>query len=76
MRHIDFETYLDKVRGCFAGKAAIGTMGAPYEGVKMRMELKYRPEMTDELMFAIESGPLTTPSGGCPENIEDDELPF
>ena len=34
------------------------------------------PEMTDALMFAIESGPLTTPSGGCPENIGDDELPF
>ncbi|MBP5208278.1 MAG: ADP-ribosylglycohydrolase family protein [Clostridia bacterium] len=50
MRHIDFETYLDKVRGCFAGKAAIGTMGAPYEGVKMRMELKYRPEMTDAML--------------------------
>lgn len=47
MRRIDYEKYLDKVKGCFAGKAAIGTMGAPYEGVKMRMELGYRPEMTD-----------------------------
>ncbi len=46
-RKIDYKDYLDKVKGCFAGKAAIGTMGAPYEGVKMRMELKYRPEMTD-----------------------------
>lgn len=35
-----------------------------------------RPEMTDALMFAIESGPLTTPSGGYPENTGDDELPF
>ena len=50
MRRIGYEEYLDKVKGCFAGKAAIGTMGAPYEGVKMRMELKYRPEMTDAML--------------------------
>lgn len=50
MRRIGYEKYLDKVKGCFAGKAAIGTMGAPYEGVKMRMELKYRPEMTDAML--------------------------
>jgi DNA repair protein RadD len=35
-----------------------------------------RPEMTDALMFAIESGPLTSPAGGYHENIGDDELPF
>lgn len=50
MRRIGYGEYLDKVKGCFAGKAAIGTMGAPYEGVKMRMELKYRPEMTDAML--------------------------
>ncbi|MBQ7699247.1 MAG: ADP-ribosylglycohydrolase family protein [Clostridia bacterium] len=50
MRRIGYDKYLDKVKGCFAGKAAIGTMGAPYEGVKMRMELKYRPEMTDAML--------------------------
>lgn len=50
MRRIEYKRYLDKVKGCFAGKAAIGTMGAPYEGVKMRMELKYRPEMTDAML--------------------------
>ena len=49
-RKIDYEKYFDKVKGCFAGKAAIGTMGAPYEGVKMRMELSYRPEMTDAML--------------------------
>ena len=42
----------------------------------VKVECGDRPEMTDELMFAIESGPLTTPSGGCPENLDDDELPF
>ena len=50
MRRIQYEKYLDKVRGCFAGKAAVGTMGAPYEGVKMRMELEYRREMTDAML--------------------------
>ena len=50
MRRIGYEKYLDKVKGCFTGKAAIGTMGAPYEGVKMRMELKYRSEMTDAML--------------------------
>ena len=42
----------------------------------VKVECGDRPEMTDELMFAIESGPLTTPSGGYPENTDDDELPF
>ena len=50
MRRIDYVKYLDKVRGCFAGKAAIGTMGAPYEGVKMRMELEYDPSMTNAML--------------------------
>ena len=42
----------------------------------VKVECGDRPEMTDELMFAIESGPLTSPSGGYPENTDDDELPF
>ena len=42
----------------------------------VKVECGDRPEMTDALMFAIESGPLTTPSGGYPENLDDDELPF
>lgn len=50
MRKITYETLLDKIRGCFAGKAAIGTMGAPYEGVKMKMSLTYRKEMTDAML--------------------------
>ncbi len=50
MRKIAYETYLDKVRGCFAGKAVAGTLGAPYEGVKMQMALKYRKEMTDAML--------------------------
>ena len=42
----------------------------------VKVECGERPEMTDALMFAIESGPLTTPAGVYPENLDDDELPF
>ena len=50
MRRIDYSEYLDKTAGCFAGKAAIGTLGAPYEGVKMDMRLSYDGKMTDEML--------------------------
>ena len=40
-----------------------------------RAVLGERPEMTDELMFAIESGPITTPPGGIPPATADD-IPF
>ena len=50
-------------------------MGEKFDRI-VKVECGDRPEMADALMFAIESGPLTTPSGGYPENIGDDELPF
>lgn len=49
-RQISYATYLDKVRGCFLGKTVIGTLGAPYEGVKMPMELSFRPEMVNTML--------------------------
>ena len=45
MRHISYSQYLDKVYGCFIGKAISGNMGAPHEGVKMPLELEFMPEM-------------------------------
>ena len=47
---ISKEKYIDRVRGCFIGKTVIGTLGAPYEGVKMPMELKFSPEMVDTML--------------------------
>ncbi len=47
MRTISYETYLNKVYGCFIGKAVSGNIGAPHEGVKMPMELPFMPEMID-----------------------------
>ncbi len=45
MKSIAYEKYLDKVYGCFVGKAISGNIGAPHEGVKMPMDLKFMPEM-------------------------------
>lgn len=41
----------------------------------VKVECGDRPEMTDALMFAMESGPVTLPSGGYSADV-DDELPF
>ena len=45
MRATTYEKYLDKVYGCFIGKAISGNIGAPHEGVKMPLELEFRNDM-------------------------------
>ena len=45
MRTISYEKYLDKVTGCFIGKAISGNIGAPHEGVKMPLALPFMQEM-------------------------------
>jgi DNA repair protein RadD len=40
-----------------------------------KVVLGERPEMTDELMWQLENGPLTEPPGGMPA-VEDDDIPF
>ena len=47
---VDYRDYVDRVKGCFLGKTVIGTLGAPYEGVKMPMELEFTPEMIDTML--------------------------
>lgn len=47
MRTISYSEYLDKVYGCFVGKAISGNMGAPHEGQKMPMQLPFMPEMVN-----------------------------
>lgn len=49
-RTLRYETYLDKVWGCFIGKTVLGTLGAPYEGVKMPMKLPFRQEMIHTML--------------------------
>ena len=50
MKKLNYKTYLDKVYGAFLGKTVVGTMGAPFEGVKMPLELPFRREMIDAML--------------------------
>ena len=50
MKTIDYSVYLDKVYGAFLGKTVVGTLGAPYEGIKMPLELPFRREMIDAML--------------------------
>ncbi len=50
MNTISYEQYLDKIYGCFLGKTVIGTLGAPYEGIKMPLELPFKPEMINTML--------------------------
>lgn len=50
MKTLSYEKYLDKVYGCFLGKTVIGTLGAPYEGIKMPLELPFSPEMINTML--------------------------
>ncbi len=50
MPTIPYSTYLDKVYGCFLGKTVIGTLGAPYEGIKMPLKLPFSPEMINTML--------------------------
>ena len=50
MAKLTYETYLDKITGCFLGKTVIGTLGAPVEGIKMPLELPFRPDMINTML--------------------------
>lgn len=50
MRNLDYNTYFDKIYGAFLGKTVVGTMGAPFEGVKMPLDLPFRREMIDAML--------------------------
>lgn len=49
-RSLAYETYLDKVFGCWLGKCVSGTIGAPYEGMKQRLDFEYSPVFLEELI--------------------------
>ncbi len=50
MNRLSYDRYLDKIYGCFLGKTVIGTLGAPYEGIKMPLELPFKPEMINTML--------------------------
>lgn len=47
---LKYKTYLDKVYGCWLGKCVSGTIGAPYEGMKQRLDFAYSPVFLEELI--------------------------
>jgi len=50
MLKIEYKKYLDKVYGCFLGKALIGNIGAPYEGMKQYLDFEYSEEFFKEMI--------------------------
>ncbi len=42
--------YKNKVNGCWLGKCIGGNIGAPYEGMKQRMNLKYSPAFMENML--------------------------
>ncbi len=47
---IKINDYENKVTGCFLGKCIGGNIGAPYEGMKQRMDLKYSPSYMENML--------------------------
>ena len=45
MKTLTYKEYFKKVYGCLIGKTVIGTLGAPFEGIKMPLELQFSEEM-------------------------------
>ena len=39
--YIDFKTYKDKLEGCWWGKVAGGTLGAPFEGKRAVLDVPF-----------------------------------
>jgi len=50
MISMTYSEYLDKVYGCWLGKCISGTIGAPYEGMKELMDLKYDPSVLENML--------------------------
>lgn len=50
MLKISYKEYLNKVYGCFLGKALIGNIGAPYEGMKQYLEFDYSEKFFEKMI--------------------------
>ena len=49
-KEMTWSTFLDKVYGCWIGKCVSGTIGAPYEGYKGIMNIKYDPILIKDML--------------------------
>lgn len=47
---LEYGEYLDKVYGCWLGKCVVGTVGAPYEGMKQLLNLEYSDKMIETML--------------------------
>lgn len=45
---LDFNEYLDKMRGCWNGKNIGGTLGAPFEGMRGVFDVRYYTQALDK----------------------------
>lgn len=45
-----WKDYVDKIYGCWLGKCICGTIGAPYEGYKGRMDVEFTPELFAQML--------------------------
>jgi ADP-ribosylglycohydrolase len=45
-----YDEYLDRTWGCWLGKCVAGTIGAPYEGMKERMDMVYDPVLIADML--------------------------
>ena len=47
---LNYQTYRDKVLGCYVGKSVGGTFGAPYEGMKQRLDVPFDKSVVDGML--------------------------
>lgn len=47
---MQFEEYFDKVYGCWLGKCICGNIGAPFEGMKQKLSVKFSQRMVEEML--------------------------
>ncbi len=47
---LKYSEYFDKVYGCWLGKCVVGTVGAPYEGMKQLLDLRFDDKMIETML--------------------------
>ena len=49
-RNLTYNDYFNKIYGALLGKTVIGTLGAPFEGIKMPLNLHFSEEMINTML--------------------------
>lgn len=50
MKKLSYDSYFDKVYGCWLGKCVCGTLGAPFEGRKELMNYEFKREAIETML--------------------------